>query len=350
LVAKNAVVLKEFRAGFAQEYYHPPARSFHALFPHFPKFRNMARLLVVEGQVHAAGGDWNAALSSDLDAIQIGLTIPRGTALIGALVGIACEAIGRRGAWEKAEKLGAAEAKAGARRLETLLAKRVPFAVTLEEEKFTLQASLLEVFRDPNWRTRSDVFFGEDDPEDSEGDRQEDRIANLSIQAMFHLYSNATFLNNLTGYMDAQIAHSRQPYTARPAPPSVPTDPINRIISPIFDQADLKDLCAKTQSGMLLLALALHAYHLEHGGYPQKLEALAPSYLTKLPGDPFGQGTFIYQHKGKKYLLYSVGPDKVDDGGRPIDDPSKAIGSNTNARYFVQPDSQGDIVVGVNKW
>jgi hypothetical protein len=345
LVADNNRALKELRAGLQCEYLHPFIPSYMAPVPHAPKFRSMAHLLALEGQVYAGRGEWNKALHSDLDAIQFGLTIPRGMIVFGHILSIACEALGRKGAWEAVERQSASEAKSAALRLEKMLVKRHAYGNALEVEKRCLQATLLEMFRDPHWRTNPRWLM---DNGHGVSDDWQSRLSRLPFQSKLHLYSNDTILNNATRYLDIQIARMHQPYSRRSAPPPEPSDPVNQILAWDCDQAALKDLTAQSQDALLLLALALHAYRLEQGSYPPKLDTLVPRYLTQLPEDPFGQGTFLYKRTNSKYLLYSVGPDKTDDGGRPIDDPSKVSGSN--ARYFVQPDSQGDIVVGVNKY
>lgn len=347
LVAKNATALQELRAAFQHEYMHPPSRSVNDMFPHFAKQRSMARLLMLEGQIYAAREEWGNSMNSDLDAMLLGVTIPRGAVLIGELVGIACEAIGRRGAWEKVEKLNASEAKAAIKRLETMQAKRFSYADTLEEEKRFGQATLLELFRDPNWRNKSDWFsMGAN----SGSSTWQEKMSEAGAKARLYLYSNGAIFKNYSGHMDSLVARARQPYLEQGPPPAVPADPISEILMPVFEQAGLKDLTNLTQDNLLLTALALRAYQQEQGAYPQNLQELAPKYLSSLPADPFGQGTFVYQRKIGKYLLYSLGPDKRDDGGRPIDDPSRATGSNSNARYFVEQQSKGDIVVGVNKY
>jgi hypothetical protein len=129
----------------------------------------------------------------------------------------------------------------------------------------------------------------------------------------------------------------------------MPTDPINRALLPVFAQARLKDVDCETQDGLLLVTLALHAFQLEQGHSPAALTELVPTYMKKLPDDPFAvQGTFKYRVKGQSYVLYSVGPDGKDDGGTPIDDVRQAGSGNRNARYFVNPGSVGDIVAGKN--
>ena len=94
------------------------------------------------------------------------------------------------------------------------------------------------------------------------------------------------------------------------------------------------------------MILALRAYRLDHGRYPDTLAELAPSYLKSIPTDQFSlKKPFRYRKTGAKYVLYSIGPDGKDNGGRAIEDPTQ---SEPNRRYFVEYRSKGDIVAGVN--
>jgi len=70
----------------------------------------------------------------------------------------------------------------------------------------------------------------------------------------------------------------------------------------------------------LLLAFALALYHCDHGIYPKSLDALAPKYLAKIPQDMFSGKPLIYRPTENDYLLYSVGLNGNDDGGRGHDD------------------------------
>ena len=118
LLEANKPALETLRSGFALPYQHPPLRSFDVAFPYLEKFRSLARLLTLEAQMREANGDHAGAANSYLDAIRLGADIPRGGALIQELVGIACEAIGRRPLWALSEKLSADEAREAARRME----------------------------------------------------------------------------------------------------------------------------------------------------------------------------------------------------------------------------------------
>ena len=70
----------------------------------------------------------------------------------------------------------------------------------------------------------------------------------------------------------------------------------------------------------LALAFALAAYQRDHRQYPKNLEAVAPMYLAKIPNDLFTGKALIYRPSANGYLLYSVGVNRQDDGGRSSDD------------------------------
>ena len=68
------------------------------------------------------------------------------------------------------------------------------------------------------------------------------------------------------------------------------------------------------------LALALAAYRADHGAYPAKLSDLTPKYVTEVPKDIFSDSELHYRQENGGYLLYSVGSNGKDDGGKGIAD------------------------------
>jgi hypothetical protein len=70
----------------------------------------------------------------------------------------------------------------------------------------------------------------------------------------------------------------------------------------------------------LRVAFALAAFQRDHGRYPTRLDELAPKYLPDVPGDLFSGKALVYSHADKGYLLYSVGVNGKDEGGRSFDD------------------------------
>ena len=122
VVRQNQAVLRTVRQGLSFPYLSPPVRSINDKAHYWARERDLARLLALDGQVKAAHGDWNGAAQNDLDAIQMGEQIPHGAVIIGDLVGISCQAIGRHFLWAAADHLTAAQAKAAARRLQKIQA------------------------------------------------------------------------------------------------------------------------------------------------------------------------------------------------------------------------------------
>ena len=61
-------------------------------------------------------------------------------------------------------------------------------------------------------------------------------------------------------------------------------------------------------------ALALRVYRIDHGSYPDTLAALGLS--ADRATDRFSDRPLIYLKAGAGYVLYSVGPDGADDGGK----------------------------------
>jgi hypothetical protein len=92
---------------------------------------------------------------------------------------------------------------------------------------------------------------------------------------------------------------------------------------------------AEQSQANLHVAFALAAYRRDHGSYPPKLEDLAPAYLAKVPSDLFSGKALIYRPTEIGYLLYSVGANGKDDGGRGQgDDPA---GDDLSVRVPLPP-------------
>lgn len=351
LVKENAGTLKMLRQGFAYPYWNPPVRSNDTPTSYYAGFRHLAQLLALEGQIKAAHGDWGGTVNSDLDALQIGIEIPHGSPLMGELNGNACQSTGRKPIWKAVDHLNVTQARQMARRLESLQADRVALADTLQEEKWAQQAWLLQIFHQSNWRSvlYNAVLYNPSDQED----QSKVDFKRLAQNMRLTIVSKATVLNNFTRYLDQMITNARRPYAAKLPPPPPPDDPFSPLMAPYFSPARLGDAKNQTQNALLLVTLALRAYRLEHGVYPIALAALVPTYLKRLPDDPFAlQSPLHYRLTGQKYVLYSVGPDGKDDGGKPIDDPSKipqGMPLNSPSRYSVREGSVGDIVAGFNR-
>jgi hypothetical protein len=72
------------------------------------------------------------------------------------------------------------------------------------------------------------------------------------------------------------------------------------------------------------LGFALAAYRADNGSYPDKLADLTPKYVAKVPTDLFSDSDLHYKQEGDGYLLYSVGINGKDDGGKTYGDADES--------------------------
>jgi hypothetical protein len=94
-----------------------------------------------------------------------------------------------------------------------------------------------------------------------------------------------------------------------------------------------------TEFELTKLAFALAAYQADNGTYPEKFADLVPEYVAEVPKDIFNDAELHYQRDGDGYLLYSVGPNGRDDGGKATEVRTMADWDDIAIRI---PDSRGD--------
>jgi hypothetical protein len=342
LSAENAPALATLREGLDQQYMNPPSRSFNTLMPYFAKFRGLARFLAFDSALHSAKGDYRGAARSSIDSIAMGGQIPHGSTVIGGLVGVACQAIGRRPLWQLVDHLNAAQSTEAVRRLEKIRQNEFSEADILQEEKWAGQAGLMEFFRSKNPGNLFAMMS-------SSPQTPQNPAFNSAASSLFYLiYSKQRIMNDYTVFMDAEIKRARQPYRAKKGAEPKPLDPFVEILAPVSDGMIIRSQVNRSQNGLLETTIALRAYKLLHGAYPASLADLSPQIMKTQPTDPFASGQpFQYRRNGAAYILYSIGPDGKNDGGKAIDS-GPIPGQTGNQRYRIEPESDGDIVAGKN--
>jgi hypothetical protein len=74
------------------------------------------------------------------------------------------------------------------------------------------------------------------------------------------------------------------------------------------------------------VACALERYHLAHGVYPETLDLLVPQFIDPLPHDVIdGQPLRYHRTDDGKFMLYSIGWNEKDDGGKVVSTKSGAV-------------------------
>jgi hypothetical protein len=94
---------------------------------------------------------------------------------------------------------------------------------------------------------------------------------------------------------------------------------LHQIVPSISAAADAEDRAAM-RFDLTKLAFALAAFRADHGAYPAKLADLVPKYVAQLPKDIVTAADLHYRKTADGYVLYSVGQNGKDDGGKGYDD------------------------------
>jgi hypothetical protein len=109
---------------------------------------------------------------------------------------------------------------------------------------------------------------------------------------------------------DAVLAEKRHYYF-----PAYKTQAI--MLFPAISATVRKIAAIQASIDLARVACALERYHLAHNEYPETLDALAPQFIAQLPHDIInGQPLHYRRTDDGKFVLYSVGWDEKDDGGK----------------------------------
>ncbi len=82
--------------------------------------------------------------------------------------------------------------------------------------------------------------------------------------------------------------------------------------------------------------LAMHRFKAERNVWPARLDALLPDFLSYMPIDPYSDQPLVYRRNadGDDFVLYSIGENQQDDGGRASADDALTDASPTGDIVF----------------
>ena len=86
---------------------------------------------------------------------------------------------------------------------------------------------------------------------------------------------------------------------------------------PAFSRAGEQSEITAQQRDAVLVAIALELHHRRSGAWPVSLDELVPDLLPAVPPDRFDGKPLRYRLIVGRPLLYSIGWDRDDDGGKP---------------------------------
>jgi hypothetical protein len=321
----NTAGLEQLRKAIRLEYRNPPIRDPATLLPELAQYRNAARLFSAQSHLEAAEGHWDRAMESALDPIEMASRFPRGGLLVHFLVGRACTALGVPQAERCVPHLSPTETRRARERVGRIIRQYPTLPEVMEEERRSGLAALRLLFKGKYAASTLTAMGSGTAP-----------AANPLLDTLVYVYPKSWSYGSLDRFYRAVIAEAKKPYGQQQNPP-LPSDPITASMAPVTNSSRRSAAYNETQLQLLHLSLALREYRQRHGRYPASLKALAPAIFEGLPTDPFSQKPFVYRPKGKGYLLYSVGPDRTDNGGKPV--PPKSRFNGGAGDLVARPDS-----------
>ncbi|GIV10951.1 MAG: hypothetical protein KatS3mg020_0442 [Fimbriimonadales bacterium] len=219
--------------------------------------------------------------------------------MIGYLVGVAINTIALAPAREELPRMQ--EPKIQERLLQMARAyetRRIPLWKTMEQERYFILSVLDQL-------ARGELQL-------NQLSETEAAIPERRIVMRFLVNRSLPEFNRL---MDLQIRELQKPFHERDrkALEEQPKQLLNGILFPVFSQADLREMSEVATMRLIGCTAAIRLHKLRTGRYPASLEALK---LGAMCIDPFTGAPFRYQVDPKRgFLLYSVGANRVDDGG-----------------------------------
>jgi len=324
LVTDNAQAYAILHQGLTKECVCPPMRGENAFSNPYgadamSELRNLAKALRGAAVYYEKKRDYGRAVEYQLDAVEMGLTYPHKASLIQDLVGIACAAIGYSKIEDNLAHLNSQELARAAARVERIRKKMTPFSEVIQEEGYVSASLWVEQFSSRKfrqsvfapwlWPTLSPVALF------SGGTACQDFVDGARMA-----FANKTaFINRLMDYSNAITAEAAKPFTGK----SSVSKPLGPWMSDLFDvSVNCRPAHIRTEACVSLIQtdIALRRFNADQGNYPAKLDDLVPRYLKTIPIDPFGIGKPLRYKPldgGKSFLVYSVGGNMTDDGGKP---------------------------------
>jgi hypothetical protein len=280
------------------------------LVPHLGPVRQVTHLLVLDARLRALDGDTAGALRSCRAALNAGRSVGDEPIALSQLFRAACDREALRGL-EKTLALGEVSAKS-LEALQRLLADEAeqPLALIAVRSGRVSMYECLDVMRTgrfdrATYGMKSSVFG-------PKGDDLLDRGKARACEAAYLRYYNQVVeaVKLPTEARQEAVENLHEPKVQLPKLLDALTQggECPRMLK-TFHQAKAELRCAAA-------ALAAERYRLARGSWPKSLDDLVPDYLPAVPADPFDGKPLRLARLPDGLVVYSLGPDGTDDGGK----------------------------------
>ncbi len=317
LLNQNAAELDEIRTASRRPYavfkIHVE-ESFRMLLPELAVVRNFARAFQVGALAELAGGNVDAAFADTQAALAMGEAVRSEPTLIGGLVEIACLEQAMQPLWE-----GLARRQWSAAQLEQFQTRLAGINVV---------GQVLRDLRGERAFSLAAIDLTRHEPEilDMHGD-EDFGVCALRFMPSGWFYQNQLSLARMYEQtLPAFDATNRTVDLARAERTMKdieagwrswsPSTVLTKMLFPAVSKAGQKTARGQATVALATVACALERCRSSTGAYPDRLDALTPRFLERLPLDPANGEPLKYRRTDDdRFVLYSVGLNRKDDGG-----------------------------------
>ncbi len=305
--------------------------------------RAAATALLCRAMMRLGAGQPDAAWRDLMTCHRLGRLWEGGGSVTEYLVGVGVQMTAMRGeavflsrAKLTAAQLAACQADLGRLPAPTRVADKADLV-----ERFTVLDALQHIARDGPGSEAFDLVAGADrpaaerwlgravdwDPPLRLANRMVDRLAAVLREDGSPARDAA--LGDLGREMDNKVAEVARDENDRPAAFRSPAARVEVVARVLVGLSSLAAKLAVTEDRVaqqrrtLSVAVALAAYRLDRGAYPETLADVAPKYLPEIPADVCSGKPLKYRRTAAGYRLHSVGANHADDEGRSFQDDPK---------------------------
>lgn len=282
------------------------------LFTHLSQVRSLERVLSAASLVEARRGNTDGAAELLRLAIRTGHSVKDEPTLIATLVQMACLHISTSALQRVMESCDLSESQA--RQLYDDLGQvdlLHSYKIAMQGER-VMGLITFDMVRQQKSGMTAAFAHGNLDPLSYAGSYAWRPFLNAD---------QSVYLKFSRHYVDTANTTCRETKIKGIHPPSdadIPTYArISSIIAPVWERARSARDMAMSKVALARTALALRAYKARFGAYPAKLAELKTRLGWKLPEDPCSGRDLHYRRKPTGFLIYSIGLDFKDDGGKP---------------------------------
>jgi hypothetical protein len=320
---------------YRMPYFGQPSNSVIAvILPNLSNIRFLSKLMVADARRLEANKQYDQAMKHHVTVMRMGKHINEGCTLIEGLVGFAVWSLAQRAAVDMVlrQPLSPGQLKKLQHELNQL-AKGLPtvdrgllgeraFGPAMVDELCSRPLHFFANLRGFDFDTGEFGFMSggvNTNPADGWGE--------LELRVGRLIYPDRIMKRHLLGYYDKVLERAaRGPYEAvdmafdeeRYIAERIPKwDVLPRILLPSLSRAVLLGDALTTRVAQARTIVAIRRYMLDHDNEPPpSLQEVADMLPEDAMIDPFSDELLVYRPTAEGWVLYSVGPNLVDDGGQ----------------------------------